>query len=246
MRLQLYAFLLLGSMGMALAADAQVKLPIKVNGKVLDKDGKEPLRQIVIVNKRTGTGTFADPDGSFTVTIVQSDTLQFTATGFMLKSVCFKDSVYKKEYNVSIKLQKLYYVLKEVDVFPVKKLEEIQKDIDKIGVKKTNTYKDVNAFSSPITALYERFSKLEQSKRWVAQKENEELKRGVLKDLFRIYIKYDIINLSDDEFEEFINYCYFRLSEDFIKNATEFELVMAIKEKYEKFASIKKAARTQF
>jgi len=224
---------------------------VKVSGKVVDANSEFAGPQIVpghivIVNHRTGTGVFTDADGSFSLLALQQDTLRFSANGYTIKDICFKDSVIKKEYVITVQLLKLKFVLKEVEVFPVKKLEEVQKEIDKIGTRKTNAYEGFNSFESPITALFERFNKIEQSKRWVAEKENEELKRSILKDLFRIYIQYDIISLADDEFDEFISFCYFGLSENFIKTATEFELVMAIKERYAKFVSIKNSARSHF
>ena len=91
---------------------------------------------------------------------------------------------------------------------------------------------------NPISLLYERFSKIEQSKRKVAEMEDEQLRRGVLKDLFHIYIKHDIINISDDEFDAFIDYC--NLSDDFIKTVSDYELVTEIQEKYEEFERMKK------
>ena len=54
-----------------------------------------------------------------------------------------------------------------------------------------------------------------------------------MKDLFRLYIKHEIIDLSEDEFEAFIK--YLNLSDEYIQNATQLELTMAIKGKYENF-----------
>ena len=59
------------------------------------------------------------------------------------------------------------------------------------------------------------------------------MKRDILKDLFRLYVKHDVINLSDEDFDAFIK--YLNLSDEFIQTATQFELVMAIKGKYESF-----------
>ena len=132
-----------------------------------------------------------------------------------------------------ISLHKLQFELKEVSVFANRSLNEIQNDIDKLGVRKTYTAEGINAFESPITALYERFSKFSKSKQKVAEWENEDLKRDILKDLFHLYVKYEVIDLKDDEFDTFIK--YLNLSDEFILKASQFELVMAIKGKYESF-----------
>jgi hypothetical protein len=89
--------------------------------------------------------------------------------------------------------------------------------------------------SSPVTYLFERFNSMEQSKRKVAQLEDEQQKRAVLKDLLHLYIKNDIMSLDDAQFDTFID--YLNLSDSFIRTATDYELIMAIKYKYEAFVN---------
>ena len=208
---------------------------VTISGQVYDKESKLPLPRLMVINKRTGNGTFADSESKFSILARQTDTIIFSAVGFKMKKICLSDSVEKSHFFVSIPLEKLYYALKEVSVFAPRTLNEIDKDIAKLdSIRARNrNYKDINEFESPITYLYERFSKFARSKQKVAMWENEDLKRGVLKDLFRIYIKHDIMDLTEEEFDAFIKYC--NLSESFIKNASQFELVMAIKGKYETF-----------
>ena len=141
----------------------------------------------------------------------------------------------KQKDSLQLKDKTIY--LQPIPVYVQKKLTEIEKDLDKLRVRQTDLYKASDLLSSPITALYEAFSKIERSKRKVAVLENEDYKKSLLKDLFRIYIKADIINLSGEEFDNFIWYCNF--SQSFIKNASQFELVMAIKERYEVFSKNK-------
>lgn len=206
---------------------------IKINGQAYDKESKLPLPQLMVINKRTNNGIFADAEGKFSIKIQKTDTLIISAIGFKVKKVSFKDSTEKEHYDLFIPLEKLYFTLKEITVFAPRSLNEIQKDIDKLGVKRTYSTENLDAISSPITYLYERFSKFGQSKQKVAEWENEDMKRDVLKDLFRLYIKHEIIDLNEEEFEAFIK--YLNLSDEFIKNASQLELVLAIKGKYENF-----------
>jgi hypothetical protein len=215
---------------------------ITVHGQAYDKESKLPLPKLMIINKKTNNGLFADSEGKFTISMQQSDTLLLSAVGFKAKKITLKDSAYKKEYDIVIPLEKLYFILKEVSVFAPRSLNEIQKDIDKIGSKLykkpqlmdyVSSGPNGGAAISPITYLYDRFSKFSKSKQKVAEWENEDLRRDVLKDLFRVYIKHDIIDLDEEEFDAFIK--YLQLSDDFIINASQFELVMAIKGRYESF-----------
>lgn len=206
---------------------------VTIHGEAYDKESKLPLPKLMIINKRTNNGTFADAEGKFTITALQTDTLMLSAIGFRVKKISLRDSVAKKQYTLLIPLEKLYFMLKEVSVFAPRSLNEIQKDIDKLGVKRTYSTENIDAISSPITYLYERFSKFGRSKQKVAEWENEDMKRDILKDLFRLYIKHDIIDLSEEEFDAFIK--YLQLSDEFIRSASQLELVLAVKGKYENF-----------
>ncbi|MBA3971644.1 MAG: hypothetical protein H0X46_05775 [Bacteroidetes bacterium] len=207
---------------------------VTLTGKAYDKDNRNlPLPKLMIINKRTNQGVFADAESKFSIIILPSDTIIFSAIGFRFRSMCFKDSIAKGQKNIEVALSKLQFELKEVSVFAERNLNEIQKDIDNLGVKSTYSVSGVNAFESPVTALYERFSKFGKAKRKVAEWENEDLKRDILKDLFHLYVKYEVIDLPDEEFDDFIQ--YLNLSDEFIQNASQFELVMAIKGKYESF-----------
>lgn len=207
---------------------------VSLSGRSFDKESRNlPIGSLMIINKRTNSGTFADVEGKFTLNILQSDTLIFSAIGFRVKKVCLKDSIARKHYIIEVPLQKISYELKEVSVFADRSLNEIQKDIDRLGKMNTYSVTGVNAIESPITALYERFSKIGKAKQKVSKWENEDLKRDILKDLFRVYIKFDVIELNDDQFDDFIR--YLNLSDEFIQNATQFELVMAIKGRYESY-----------
>lgn len=210
---------------------------INITGQAFDKDNNNlPLPKLMIINKRTNNGSFADAEGKFSINAYQSDTILFSVIGYHTKKICLKDSIIKKQYHIEIEMQKLQYTLKEISVFGTRSLTDIDKDIAKLdSTRRKHSYQDINPIASPITYLYERFSKFGKSKQKVAEWENEDLKRDILKDLFRLYVKNDIIDLSEDEFEAFIVYC--NLSEEFIKTASQFELVMAIKGKFEAFES---------
>ena len=187
----------------------------------------------MIINKRTNNGSFADAEGKFSIVAQQNDSILFSSIGFLIKKICLKDSMPKKQYYIEVPMQKLQYTLKEISVFATRDLNSIQKDINNLGVKTDYSVEGLAGLESPITYLYERFSKRSRSSLKVAQLENQDLKHDVLIDLFRLYVKHEIIDLKDEDFDAFIK--YLNLSDDYIQNASQFELSMAIKGKYESF-----------
>lgn len=210
---------------------------IMVTGKVVG-DNTIVFNRVMVINKGTGNGTYVGIDGTFSISIQRTDTLMFAYTGYRTSKICFKDSIPKSEYLLAVKLDRISYQLKEIAIYPIKKLNDVQKEIDQLEAhkKRVKQLEGVDAIQSPITALYERFSRMEQSKRKVAELENEDMKRSVLKDLFRIYIKYDIIDLSDEQFDDFITFC--DMPDAYIMNVTQYELVEGIKARYNKFVEL--------
>ena len=60
---------------------------------------------------------------------------------------------------------------------------------------------------------------------------NNDLKRALLKELFAKYVAADMIDLDNSEFDAFIDYC--NVSDDFMKNSTQYEFILFIKKKFD-------------
>jgi predicted ATPase len=95
----------------------------------------------------------------------------------------------------------------------------------------------ISAFESPITALYQAFSKKEKNKRWIAEQEYKDDQIRIVKELLALYAVYDIIDLDTDEFDAFI--AFLNINENFLKTASEMELVLFVKDKYEHFLMLR-------
>jgi hypothetical protein len=102
-----------------------------------------------------------------------------------------------------------------------------------LSLRETRTVTGIEMLNSPITALYQRFSQREQNKQWIAEMEFKDNQIKVLKELLRLYVAYDIVNLSEDEFEDFIK--FLNIDENILKTASDMELVTFIKDKYEHY-----------
>ena len=94
----------------------------------------------------------------------------------------------------------------------------------------------IEVLQSPITALYQALSKKEKSKRWVANQEHLDNQKRILQELLRTYVAYEIIELSNDEFESFIS--FLNINEVFLKTASEMELITFIKDKFDHYRKI--------
>jgi len=217
------------------AADS---VTVRVNGKALDAEfPAKRLEDLMLVNLTTQQGTFGRADGSFSVTLKKQDTLLVASTGYEFRKICFTDSALKSEYNITVQLKKLTVQLKEVQVFSPRDLESIEKDIQKLGYNKHDyEISGINALESPITFLYEEFSRHQRLLRHNAELVNEKKRRNLLKELLTRYVADDIIQLSNDEFDHFVDFC--NVSETFMKTSTQYEFMVYIKQKYKYFSEM--------
>lgn len=212
---------------------------VSLKGKVFVVDNPQKrLEDLMIINIRTGQGTFGLADGSFEVNLFKSDTLMIASTGYEYQKVTLRDSALHQNYFLSIGVKKLERELKEVAIFSPRDLQSIYSDIQKLGYnKKDFELSGVNALSSPITFLYQQFSALERTKRHNAELINNEKRRDLLKQLLTNYVAHDIINLNDNEFEDFISFA--NVSESYMKRASQYDFCIYIKQKFDMYRLMK-------
>ena len=145
--------------------------------------------------------------------------------------------VVKPDYNCQSKIlayvERLPQEVPDIIVRPLKTLEQIKEERENLALRETRMVTGVNALESPITALYQAFSKKEQNKRWIAEQQYKDDQRRIVQELLRLYVAFDIIDLTETEFDAFIT--FLNIDEQFIKTATEMELILFIKDKYDHF-----------
>jgi hypothetical protein len=205
---------------------------IIVTGKAMDKDYPGLLlEQVMVINLKTQQGLFANPDNSFTIQMNKSDTLVITAFGYNAFKFCFKDSALRDIYRIIAPLTKRAITLNEATIFAPRDLNRIEKDIQKLGYDvKDYRLNGVSAWQSPITALYQEFSRKERSKRRVAELMNEDRRRELMREVLGNYSRAGLIDLNYNEYNAFID--YLGLNDFLLKALTQYELAVYIKARY--------------
>jgi hypothetical protein len=213
-------------------SEAQVRdtTSILIRGELRD-EMDQPIPNAILINRTTKKGAFGKPNGAFEVRCQRGDTLAITSLGFQTRYVTYSDSLFKSDFRLKLYLDTRSYMMSEVEVFAPRDLEQIQADIEKLGYnEKDYMISGINAVASPITFLYQQFSKKEQSKRKVAYLENEDRKRELLKELFRLYVDYEIIALNDELFDDFIN--YLNVSDEFLIQSSQYDFLVYVKDRF--------------
>lgn len=208
------------------------------SGSVVDTLRPQSFYNLMIINKTAGRGVFGQPGGSFSVYCNNNDSIVLSVKDYPLIGVrIHADS--NCQFKGIFYLEPKTLVLEEVVVKPLRTLAEIKEERASLAMRETRMVTGIDVMQSPITALYQAFSKKEKAKRWVAEQEFKDDQEEILKELLRLYVAYEIIELSDEEFEEFIVF----LNPDvvFLQTATEMELITFVKDKFEHYQLLRKA-----
>lgn len=208
---------------------------IVINGKAMDREQPAVLlEQVMVINLKTQQGIFANPDNTFSIKIEKNDTLVITAYGYRSDKICFRDSVFSESYTVIVPLKRLSVTLKEATVFAPRSLWKIEEDIKKLGyTPKDYRLSGINAWQSPVTALYQEFSRRERSKRKVAELMNTDKRRELMREVLANYSRAGLIEMSYNEYNAFID--YLGLSDLLLQSLTQYELAVYIKEMYYRY-----------
>ena len=209
--------------------NAQDCKTVQLHGFVKDTINKPGLYNLFIINKTVARGVFGKPDGSFSIDVNPGDSIYFSITGYhSIKMRVVADSSCRHEFKAYI--DPSAYQKQEVIVRPVKTLTQLREERERLSQVETRMVTGFQSLQSPITALYQEFSRRERTKRKVAELEYQDDIERVVKELLRVYVSYDILTLEEDEFLDFVT--FMNLNEQFLKTATDYQLILYIKEKY--------------
>ncbi|MBK6832566.1 MAG: hypothetical protein IPG92_18355 [Flavobacteriales bacterium] len=107
---------------------------ITIRGRVGSVDNERAHYDLMIVNKRTRTGTFGNADGSFVVQALRTDTLMIGSSGYRTAIITMTDSAAKPSYEVYVRLMRVVRQLPELQVINERTLAERSKGDLQVGL----------------------------------------------------------------------------------------------------------------
>lgn len=207
---------------------------IRVEGRVVDTLHPQSFYNLLVINRTTSSGVIGSPDGTFSIDAQEGDTISLSTSGY--KSASFIVKNYNCKQKKTIVLSLISYQSQTVVVKPLKTLDEIKEERNDLSLTQTRKLKGVAAFMSPISALYERFSKKGKAKAKLAELQHQDNINNVVKELLKLYVSYDVVELDESEFADFINFMH--ISEGFLRTASDYELITYIKAKLSQYRSL--------
>jgi len=207
---------------------------VVISGSVADGSGRW-IPSSMVVSRRTSAGEFVGSDREFLVRACLGDTLVFGAVGYQTKERVVVDGS-----RMEVRLRVLSVEVGTAEVIAPRTLQQIVQDIQALGYKEEDfRVSGINALQSPITFLYEAFAREPQSRRAVAQLENDDRRRELLQELFTKYVDYDIVELEPWEFDAFARFC--DPGDDLLKRWSQYEFILYVKQRYQVFRMMPRA-----
>lgn len=230
---------------------------VVVSGYVFDVDKDSVLTFANVYNTRTMRGTITDRNGFFRYYALPGDTLWFSSMGYYpLQYKIIDDPGSRIQDTFYLKART--YKIPDVDILALTRYEKLRYEVKNMEVPRDvknarNNFPvvnhNVNAFyernsesfgliMSPISALYDAFSKEGKERRKLA----ELMRQDAIDEKIALKYNEDLVNrvtgFEGDLLIEFMEFCNF--SEEFLLNAPDYYLIEILIEQYQAFCVLKK------
>jgi len=209
-----------------------------ISGIVLEGDSTTPMPYVYLINQTNGNGTITDYNGRFTIIAKNTDTLIFSYLGFARKK--YPVSLIKNINDSTKKSLKIVMHRMMVELTPVTafsyKIKQNEIDYMKRYVKQHAATKGLAAMQSPITALYDQFSRKGKENRKLQQIFEQILIHEEVEKKFNAEI---LRQLTEDEFidfDTFRRYCWY-VNDQYILTHEGYDLYAPIMDCYRRWKS---------
>lgn len=207
-----------------------------ITGTVYENDSVTTMPYVYLINQSNGNGTITDYNGRFTIIAGNNDTIVFSYLGFARKKFPvaliknLNDSIKKP---LTVVMRRMMVELAPVTAFSYK-IKQNEIDYMKRYIKQHAAPKGIGAIESPITALYDQFSRKGRENRKLAQIFEQILVHEEVEKKFNPEI---LRQLTEDEFidfDKFRRYCWY-LNDQFILSHEGYDLYAPIMDCYRRY-----------
>jgi hypothetical protein len=213
----------------------------KLSGKVFASGGnKELLTKVTIANKTANDLSFTDDNGFYTIMINKGDTLEFSRLGFFSYTYFVGDV--KGPVNRNITLSEKKNILQEVKVSGLSKYQRDSIDRNKTYDKALST-EQVTTIMSPVTSLYQQFSKKYRDLRKFQSQYADMEKQKFIDTKYTYEMVSSITKLEGDAVAYFMN--TYPMEYNFARTSSALEVKLWIKHNYKDYALMGKEAKVK-
>ncbi|MBS1634565.1 MAG: carboxypeptidase-like regulatory domain-containing protein [Bacteroidetes bacterium] len=210
---------------------------VTVKGLVADVDSVSPMPFVYVIDQTTGNGLMSDFNGKFVINADLKDTVLFSFVGYLKLRLPVKSLYHEDGSETKVIMKQMSYNLNQVVVSDFK-LKPYEKDYMKRVIEGSHM-PVVNALQSPISALYQQFSKKGKEQRKLARIFEELFEKEEVAKKFNPEVLRKLTGDENIDFEEFRKYCFY-LSNDYILTHEGYDLYYRVMDCYYRWKSEKR------
>lgn len=234
----------------------------KLVGRIISITDKKPLQSAHIVNLNSVVGTVTNRKGEFEISASVNDTIFISYVGFQsIKLKVTKDllrgneleiAIHEKTVDideVTVKAHNLIGVL-EIDAKNVPRDQFSRIHIEglpqayEIGRPQATEYNTVaGALFNPVDFWYNKFGKKPRELKKLKKLKDEDQLRDIMEEKFSREILMDYMDMSRKELNDLLKECNY--SNNFIRKASDLQVIEAVLECYENYRAIKEGKVTK-
>ncbi|HOY37785.1 MAG: carboxypeptidase-like regulatory domain-containing protein [Bacteroidales bacterium] len=225
-----------------------------IAGIVVDAETEASMPYVNVYVKHTRTGTITDTAGYFVLFVNIGDTIIFSSIGYEKLHVLAIDTLGDISRPAWVRLKRKVYELQTVDIIALRRYEQFKYEFTTMVLPENDythaarnfpvrppeldyyTRQGASGFGlifSPISALYDAFSKEGKERRKLEEiEEQDALKKEVAKK-YNPAMVMRITGLNEPDAIAFMNWC--QLPDRLILNATEYQIIEIIMMQFDKY-----------
>lgn len=224
-----------------------------VRGKIVDASDDKPMENVNIVNLNQVFGTATNQEGAFEIQAKVNDTLHLSFLGYKSIKVRVTNDWVNFGNQTTIKLTELAFALEEVVINKLKLTGYLEIDIKQIPIQKNVRYsisglnsgyessprtpsmvtKVLGAIFNPADFLHNVFGKKPREMRKLRKMKQQDEIRNILSSRFDREMLTALLKVDKIDLDLLISECNY--SDDFIKTASDLQILDAISECYEEY-----------
>ncbi len=228
-----------------------------LKGRIINVNDKKPLQSAHIINLNSAEGTITNQSGEFKIPVQANDTIHISYIGYqsiklrvtkdLLKGNELEIAIHEKTINineVTVKVHNLIGVL-EIDAKNVPKDQFSRIHIEglpqayEVGRPQTRDYTSLaGALFNPLDFWYQKFGKKPKELKKLRKLKQEDHLRDIMEERFSREILMDYMDMSRKELNDLLKECNY--SDNFVRKASDLQVIEAVLECYENYRAIKK------
>ena len=233
-----------------------------IAGYVLDEETGKPLIFTNISIRHRREGTISDTAGYFALSAKMYDTIRFSMLGYERKHVVIDEKAVDRTEPLIVKMKTEAYMLPTVDIFEWR-YNQLKYEVTTMNLpdddyvyaqqnfpakqKAINFYNNTPTTGagltfSPITALYEAFSKEGKERKKLAELQQKDHVSQLIEERITTVQIMELTGFTELETSRFLDWCDF--SAEFINSMNAYNFIMVVKHKAEQYKKLNRSDKS--